>query len=81
MPWVKPVEESEADGEVKEVYHRIAGDKGRLGNLEKVRGLLPQTIRLQSELYKVLMFGPSDLSRVQREMIVLVISRANRCRY
>jgi len=33
------------------------------------------------ELYKTLMRGRSDLTRVQREMIAVVVSTANRCHY
>jgi len=31
--------------------------------------------------YRTLMFGPSGLSRAMRELIAVVVSRANRCEY
>jgi alkylhydroperoxidase family enzyme len=32
-------------------------------------------------LYKAIMFGPSKLSRVERELLAVVVSRANSCHY
>ena len=81
MAWVRAVEEHEASATLKEIYDRIRGDKGRLGNLEKVRGLIPDTMLSQFELYKTLMFGNLGLTRIEREMIVVVVSSLNHCRY
>lgn len=81
MAWVKPVEEQEAGGRLKELYEWIKGSKGRLGNLYTVRGLFPETVRPQFEIYRALMFGRRGINRVEREMIALVVSTENRCHY
>jgi alkylhydroperoxidase family enzyme len=41
----------------------------------------PEVLRAAMALYRAVMFGESGLSRVQREMLATVVSRANRCRY
>jgi len=46
-----------------------------------VHSLAPQTLTAHLELYKRLMFGPSDLSREEREMIAVAVSSANGCHY
>jgi alkylhydroperoxidase family enzyme len=33
------------------------------------------------ELYKAIMFGPSELARAERELLAVVVSAANRCHY
>jgi alkylhydroperoxidase family enzyme len=32
-------------------------------------------------LYKAIMFGPSELDRVERELLAVVVSTANSCDY
>ena len=81
MTWVKPVEEHEAERRLKELYEWIKGSKGRLGNLYTVRGLFPETVRPQFELYGALMLGRGGINRVEREMIALVVSSVNHCHY
>jgi hypothetical protein len=33
------------------------------------------------ELYRAIMFGPSELSRTERELLAVVVSCANDCHY
>ena len=81
MAWVKSIEEHEAGKELQGIYEQIKSFKGRLGILYKVRGLLHETMTSQFELYRTLMFGKRGISRVQREMVVVVVSSLNRCHY
>jgi len=41
----------------------------------------PAVLRASIELYRAVMHGASPLSRVQREMLAVVVSRTNGCRY
>lgn len=50
-------------------------------NILRIHGVHPRTMRLHYDLYVELMRGPSPLSRVQREMLAVVVSAANHCRY
>jgi alkylhydroperoxidase family enzyme len=38
-------------------------------------------LKRSMELYKELMFGPSGLTREERELLATVTSRQNDCRY
>ena len=50
-------------------------------NIIRIHGVHGRTMRLHHDLYRELMYGPGPLSRVQREMIGVVVSAANRCHY
>lgn len=50
-------------------------------NIVRIHGVHPRTMRHHYDLYRELMRGPGPLSRVQREMIAVVVSAANQCRY
>jgi alkylhydroperoxidase family enzyme len=47
----------------------------------RIHGVHPRVMRQHYELYAELMRGPGPLSRVQREMIAVVVSVVNRCHY
>jgi len=50
-------------------------------NILRIHGVHPRTMRLHYDFYLEVMRGPSPLSRVQREMLAVVVSAANRCHY
>lgn len=50
-------------------------------NILRIHGAHSQTMRHHFDLYRELMYGRSPLSRVQREMIAVVVSAVNKCRY
>jgi alkylhydroperoxidase family enzyme len=43
--------------------------------------LSPETLHSSMKLYKAIMFGPSGLSRLERELLATVVSAANECFY
>jgi alkylhydroperoxidase family enzyme len=43
--------------------------------------LRPAVLERSIELYREIMFGPSGLTRAQRELLAVVTSRANDCHY
>jgi uncharacterized peroxidase-related enzyme len=46
-----------------------------------IHSLLPDTMIKHMDLYKSIMFGKSNLSRELKEMIAVVVSKANDCDY
>lgn len=56
---------------------RVADDD----NIIRIHGVHSRFIRLHYDLYRELMYGPGPLSRIQREMIAVVVSGLNACRY
>lgn len=50
-------------------------------NIIQIHGVHSRTMRQHFELYRELMYSRGPLSRVQREMIAVVVSAANECHY
>ncbi len=81
MSWIRRIDEPEAEGKLRRLYERIAGARGDVANILKVQSLHPEGLEAHFELYCTLMFGPSPLSRVQREMLATAVSLWNGCHY
>ncbi len=54
---------------------------GLVPNVLKAYGLRPAKLRTFIASYNELMLGPSGLSKLEREMIAVVVSAVNRCYY
>lgn len=78
---IKIIEPEVADGELKSIYDDIKLSRGKIAEVHKIQSLNPQTIVNHMDLYMTIMFGKSPLKRVQREMIGVVVSKANNCKY
>jgi alkylhydroperoxidase family enzyme len=81
MAWIKVVPPAEAAGELAGEYARIRGGGANVANILAVHSLNPLALRAHYDLYRAVMFGPSDLSRGLREMLGVVVSTVNGCRY
>jgi len=81
MSWIHEHDEATAEGEIAELYERLRAERGRVSNILKVHSLRPAALAHHLDLYMGLLFGPGGLSRAQREMIAVVVSRANDCEY
>lgn len=64
-------------------YDQIAADHQvpDRDNILQIHGVHSETIRLHYDLYRELMYGRGPLTRVQREMIAVVVSAVNECHY
>ncbi len=58
-----------------------AADSGRLANILASHSLNPAALDAHLRLYRTIMFGPSPLSRAEREAIAVAVSAANECHY
>lgn len=81
MPYIKVIDENKSEGKLKEVYDEIISSRGKLSNIMAIHSLLPDTMIKHMDLYKSIMFGKSNLSRELKEMIAVVVSKANNCDY
>ena len=81
MTWIETIPPEQATGELKQEYDAAIRRAGRVFNVVRVQSLNPAALHASIQLYQVLMFGPSPLSRAQREMIATVTSWANHCFY
>ena len=81
MPYIRLVEIDEATGLLKEEYDAAMARAGKVFNIVKSMSLRPGVLRTSMALYRAIMFGPSGLSRQERELLATVVSRENDCHY
>jgi uncharacterized peroxidase-related enzyme len=81
MAYLRLIEEGEATGALKREYDAAIERAGKVFNVVKAMSLRPAVLERSIELYREIMFGPSGLTRAQRELLAVVTSRANDCHY
>jgi alkylhydroperoxidase family enzyme len=55
--------------------------RGQIANILKAHSIHPEVMITHLALYRELMFGRSELSRAEREMIAVAVSVTNHCHY
>jgi alkylhydroperoxidase family enzyme len=81
VPHLRLTEVDEAEGLLKTEYDAALGRAGKVFNIVKAMSLRPDVLRRSMELYRGIMFGASGLSRSERELLAVVVSRENDCHY
>ena len=81
VPHVRVIEVDEATGALRVEYDAAVGRAGKVFNIVKAMSLRPGVLKRSMQLYKAVMFGPSGLSRQERELLAVVVSRQNDCHY
>lgn len=81
MPWIKQIPLDEATGLLKRLFDEAVERAGRVWNIVHVMSQNPPVLRDSVRLYGATMFGPSPLTRVQREMLAVVVSAETDCHY
>jgi uncharacterized peroxidase-related enzyme len=80
-PYLRLIEEDEAEGVLKEEYEAAVERAGKVFNILKAMSLRPGVLRASMGLYREIMFGESGLSRRERELLATVASAEQGCRY
>ncbi|MEM0984037.1 MAG: peroxidase-related enzyme [Planctomycetota bacterium] len=81
MAYIETIAESDATGELAELYGRFANADGLVDNAFKVHSLNPESMLAHHALYAQSLHRPSPVSRVEREIVGVWVSRANGCGY
>ncbi|MEQ8964279.1 MAG: peroxidase-related enzyme [Azospirillaceae bacterium] len=82
MALALPDPEGEAlDDDLKAYYAKCRDKLGLVPNVIKAYSLRPRKLRAFIAYYNELMLGESGLAKLEREMIAVVVSSANRCYY
>lgn len=81
MAWIHTISDDAAEGRLKEIYEAAIKRAGRVYNIVRVMGLAPETLNASMGMYREAMFKKSPLSRALRELLAVVVSRANDCFY
>jgi len=75
VAWIRVIPEAEATGALQKWYRKLLEPWGGVDNIMKIHSLNVRSLKGHYELYKAVM------TRVQREMIAVVVSAINHCRY
>ena len=82
VAWIETVSTDDADGTLAQLYARERDPLTRdVDHILMVHSLHPQSLDDHARLYHTLMHGDSDLTRVERELIAVVVSSINECHY
>lgn len=81
MPHVHVLAHEDTSGVARREYDAAMRRAGRIWNIVSIQSQLPEVMRDSMRLYSSIMYGPSPLSRAQREMMAVVTSQVNECHY
>jgi len=82
MAWIRTVEGGDAEGRLARLYRAVADPaSGRVDGIMKVHSLHPRGLEAHLAVYRAAMRGTAGLPEVERELIALVVSGLNGCRY
>ena len=81
MAHLQLIDPDDAEGILAEEYDAAVGRAGKVFNIVRSMSLSPEALRASMGMYRAIMFGPSPLSRQDRELLATVVSAANECYY
>ncbi len=81
MAFIETIDPSDARGPLAELYKRCGNRNGTVDNVLQAHSLNPESLEAHCGLYMQAMHRPSPLSRVEREIIAVTVSRLNECHY
>ena len=81
MAYIDTIDIEESEGIVKQEYEKGIRRSGRVFNILKIMSRSPAALKETMRMYLAIMYGQSELSRAQREMLATVVSRINHCYY
>ena len=81
MPWIKQIAIEEAAGLLKAQFDAALKRAGRVWHIVHIMSVNPRILRDSIAFYATIMLGESPLSRVQRELLAVVVSFENHCHY
>ncbi len=82
MTWIRTIDPAEAEGLLARLYSAAVKRAGKVFNVIRCQSLRPQILRTSTALYTEVMHSrESPLSRAQREMIAVIVSKINACHY
>ena len=81
MAWIKIISEADADSLLAKLYQGALKRAGRIFNIIRVQSQSPPALKSGLDLYLAIMHGDSALTRAQREMLAVVVSKTNGCHY
>jgi uncharacterized peroxidase-related enzyme len=81
VPHIRLIGVDDATGELREEYDAAVERAGKVFNIVKAMSPNPPVLKAAMSLYGAIMFGDSELSRAERELLAVVVSAENTCHY
>lgn len=81
MAWIQTIDDPEPGTELHRIYEDQRRQAGVVANVLKIHSLEPKVLSAHLQLYRAAMHSSGELSRRDRELIAVVVSRANKCEY
>src|SRR5262245_26189603 len=81
MPYIRTIPDAAAEGVLRGEYEAALRRAGKIFNVLRIQSLRPKVLRASLALYTALMLEAGALPRWQRELLAVVVSRTNGCRY
>lgn len=81
MAYIDTIHEVDAEGKLEALYQRYGNADGTVDQVLKVHSINPESLEAHAQLYVQAMHRDSPLSRAEREIIGVVVSRLNGCDY
>lgn len=81
MAFIETTPPGRAEGKLRKLYEAAIQRAGRVYKIVQVQSPNPDALASSMHLYRTLMFGESPLTRIEREALAVVTSRANDCFY
>lgn len=81
MSWIRQIDPGDAEGRLREIYDDAVKRAGKVFRIVRLQSLRPDVLGPWIDYYKAVMFGPSGLTRIERELVATVVSRTNGCHY
>ena len=81
MAWLKTIAADEATGRLRKLYDAATVRAGRVFGILRAMSLSPRILDASMTLYGAAVLGPSSVSRRERELLAVVVSRTNHCHY
>lgn len=81
MTWIRTYSVDEASGPLRRTYDDAIRRAGRVFAILRAMSLQPAVLDASLDLYLAVMFAKEGLTRRQREMLAVVVSRSNACHY
>lgn len=82
IAWIDTVDEADATGELAEMYARERDPKTKqVDHILRVHSLHPRTLDDHARMYHTIMHAESGVTRIEREILAVVVSTINACHY
>ena len=80
-PWIVVQRDGNESADMLRVYEDCKIKPQNADNILAIHSLNPESLQGHYALYRTLMYGPSPLSRAERETLAVAVSVRNECHY